>query len=222
MLRSLLPEDIVVVEAVDDDYAAALHPLEETCARGMGRARLREFRAGRACARRALASFGYRGSPLLRSRSGSPAWPTGLVGSLTHTRGFCAAAVASSAAYLGLGIDAEVQGRFQEDISDVICTEQESTLYRCLDDGERKRRLRAMFSAKESVLKAVFPFAGYCISPKRTPIHFDRAQAAFRSRVVEDRPVRGQRLPEIEGRVAFDEQYVYAVAILRVPASRRN
>ena len=65
-----------------------------------------EFQMGRFCAEKAL----QRLDPALPTRvskneDGSPRWPDGIVGSITHTQGFVSAAVARLQDYLGLGLD---------------------------------------------------------------------------------------------------------------------
>jgi len=66
-------------------------------ARYLGRAvpkRVREFAAGRLCARRALAEFGIVDFAVEVADDRQPVWPASMVGSITHTAGFCAAVAA--------------------------------------------------------------------------------------------------------------------------------
>src|SRR6185503_18375584 len=67
-----------------------------------------QFRAGRYCAMLAIQAL-HGGSPMLvgRDANGAPLWPEGVVGSITHTDDVAAAAVASAADVLSLGIDTE-------------------------------------------------------------------------------------------------------------------
>jgi 4'-phosphopantetheinyl transferase EntD len=68
-----------------------LWPEEERTIAGAGRSRRREFAAGRACARRALARLGCPPQALGRGSLGEPLWPAGWSGSITHDGGLAAA-----------------------------------------------------------------------------------------------------------------------------------
>jgi|GEM_PF-1458841 len=70
--------------------------------------RQQEFLAGRYCAARALEQLGLpRPDMLGRKLNGSPAWPAGYSGSVTHHRGHALAWVAPSVHYHELGLDLE-------------------------------------------------------------------------------------------------------------------
>jgi 4'-phosphopantetheinyl transferase N-terminal domain len=75
--------------------------------RGAVETRLREFTAARTCARLAIAKLGLPAGPILRGAWREPIWPRGVVGSITHCRGYRAAAVAKQRNVLTVGIGAE-------------------------------------------------------------------------------------------------------------------
>src|SRR5438067_555135 len=66
-----------------------------------------EFAAGRWCAREALrvCAADLAESVIEIGAQREPCWPAGVVGSIAHTNGYAAAAVARSADVIGLGID---------------------------------------------------------------------------------------------------------------------
>src|SRR5580692_7617313 len=66
-----------------------------------------EFVAGRLCAREALAALGAPSTRVPRGIDGAPEWPTGFVGSISHTAELAFAAVAPAAEARGLGLDVE-------------------------------------------------------------------------------------------------------------------
>ena len=74
-----------------------LFPEEEALVAGAVTKRREEFAAGRNAARAALAGLGPPPCPLLRAGRRAPAWPQGIVGSITHCSGFCCAVVAPAA-----------------------------------------------------------------------------------------------------------------------------
>jgi 4'-phosphopantetheinyl transferase EntD len=213
-VKPLFPESVVYVEADDSLAAEPLHPAEAAQAAHMGAARRAEFARGRACARRALSKLGIEGEPLLRGEGREPRWPAGVIGSLTHTQGFCAAAVARRGEILALGLDAE-----SAPISPRAAR-------RVLDDEERARiealgaaRIRDFatlaFSAKESVFKALFPLSGRRLVFRDAEIEIDPGAEIFRVRL---RAGGEGALPagaRIEGRYALTPICVVTSIVIR-------
>jgi 4'-phosphopantetheinyl transferase EntD len=94
MIERLLPQVVSCRTARDDEAGARLFPEEAMQLDGAVDSRLREFATGRSCARQALAGLGLAPAPILRGAKREPLWPAGIVGSITHCRGYRAAAVA--------------------------------------------------------------------------------------------------------------------------------
>jgi 4'-phosphopantetheinyl transferase EntD len=90
----------------------------------------------------------------------APIWPDGVVGSITHTGGFAAAAVAWAADIAGLGIDSEriIDPATARDIAD-ICMVDEATLVEAPHGRSFCEFCTFVFSAKEAVFKCLFPLA---------------------------------------------------------------
>jgi enterobactin synthetase component D len=88
----------------------------------------------------------------------APIWPDRVVGSITHTGDFAAAAVAWAADIAGLGIDSEqiIDAAAAHDIA-AICMVDEATLFRAADGRSFCEFCTFVFSAKESVFKCLFP-----------------------------------------------------------------
>ncbi|MBT2364808.1 4'-phosphopantetheinyl transferase superfamily protein [Streptomyces sp. ISL-10] len=123
--------------------------------------RVHEFAAVRHCARRALARLGHPPVPLPAGERGAPVWPTGIVGSMTHCRGYRAAAVARSTGTAALGIDAEPATPLDDGVLGLICTTAELRHLAALARSEPAVPWdRMLFSAKEAVYKAWFPLTG--------------------------------------------------------------
>jgi 4'-phosphopantetheinyl transferase EntD len=120
-----------------------------------------EFALGRAAARRALAELGLRESgPVLRGEGRDPLWPEGFVGSITHCGSWAIAVVAKRENVKTVGIDLEDVDRVPtEEIAYLVCNEIER---RWVFGGEDAQlRLAMLFSAKESIYKALYPL-GRC------------------------------------------------------------
>jgi 4'-phosphopantetheinyl transferase EntD len=88
----------------------------------------------------------------------APIWPDGVVGSITHTGAFAAAAVAWVADIAALGIDSEqiIDPAAARDIAD-ICMVDEATLFKAAHGRNFCEFCTFVFSAKESVFKCLFP-----------------------------------------------------------------
>lgn len=156
--RAILPPWVAVVEEHGEPRWAPLYAEEAPAIRAACQSRALEFRATRTCARRALADLGALGSAIPMGPSRQPLWPDGFVGSITHTQGFRAAAVAAASSVGSLGIDAEVNRSLPIGVGKSVLS---------LSESEMASRLRArhtsiswdtiVFSAKESVFKLWYP-----------------------------------------------------------------
>ena len=128
-------------------------------------ARILEYRLGRVAAARALSALGKPDVPPPgRDSTGVPVWEPGFAGSITHTRGFVAAAVASLEHFAAIGIDAEafVTRERLDAASQVALTDGDRNIIREFARGRTEeihgQLLLAMVSAKESVTKCLgFP-----------------------------------------------------------------
>jgi enterobactin synthetase component D len=120
--------------------------------------RQREFLAGRWCARQALQSLGAGSTHVAMAENRAPIWPDGVVGSITHTGAFAAAAVAWAADIAALGIDSEqiIDPAAAGDIAD-LCMVDEVSLFKSAHGRNFCEFCTFVFSAKESVFKCLFP-----------------------------------------------------------------
>jgi len=128
-------------------------------ARNLGRAvpeRIREFAAGRLCARRALAEFGFPDAPLRMNSDRRPRWPAPVVGSITHAPGMCGAAVAKERQFRAIGLDMEIVGRVSPEIWPTICSPEETVWLAGLREPEQSRCAALIFSAKEAFYKCQY------------------------------------------------------------------
>jgi len=133
-----------------------LHPSELRSVSSAVAARRLEFAGGRLCARAALTELGAPERPLLVGPGREPLWPDALVGSISHTAGYCGAVAASTWDYRAIGIDVEVRGELTGALEDQVCTPAE---IRWLDSQPTERRTELatiIFSAKEAFYKCQF------------------------------------------------------------------
>jgi enterobactin synthetase component D len=123
-----------------------------------------EYLAGRAAAALALADAGCKAPDAVgRNRDGSPSWPEGFVGSITHGGGIAAAAVARGAKCIGIGIDAELvmPESTREEVGPLVVSTAEIGLaQRALSMASPASLVTLVFSAKESLYKCLRPIVG--------------------------------------------------------------
>ncbi|WP_432976368.1 4'-phosphopantetheinyl transferase family protein [Dactylosporangium sp. CA-233914] len=195
-MRDLLPEWVAVEVAEEDDYTAALLPEEEAAlsARAVA-SRRREFAAGRACARRALGRVGVHGWPLTSAENRAPRWPDGVTGSITHTAGYCAAAVGLSARVQAVGIDAERRTILPQNIRATICLPEE--LAWCAQRPGEDWWPAVFFSAKEVVYKLWSPIVGTWLDFHDAHLTIDVEAGAFEARIGAKRLARTPGAPEV-------------------------
>jgi 4'-phosphopantetheinyl transferase EntD len=159
-LKSLFPPAVVGAELSEPGDASLLLPEE---AEYLGRAvpkRVQEFAAGRLCARRALAEFGIADFPVRVARDRQPLWPDILVGSITHTEGYCAAVVAERRHLAAIGIDTEVVGHVTPELWAQILIPAEAGWIASLAAAERAAAITFIFAAKEAFYKCQYPLVG--------------------------------------------------------------
>lgn len=152
-LAQLFDEGVACCGMTDFDQADPLHVDELVHVERAVEKRRRDFAAGRTCARRSLVQLGLEPSALPANEDRSVRWPTGLVGAITHTEGFAAAAVASGESHVGIGLDAEHRDRVQPHLWKMIATEDEAEWLRDSGDLSIDRSAR-LFSGKEAFYKA--------------------------------------------------------------------
>lgn len=160
--HALLPVENFSMElkGVDTEGSYAVHPEELALVENSVQWKINEFKRGRFCAHTALAKVGVAEMPLLRRSDGSPDWPLGVVGSITHCAGYSAAVVATSDSLASLGIDAEPNQPLPEGLLRMVATPEEQQQLARLEMEEPDIQWdRLLFSAKESVFKARFSSA---------------------------------------------------------------
>jgi 4'-phosphopantetheinyl transferase EntD len=136
--------------------AALLLPAESQFTAGFAPKRIADFTAGRLCARRALTDLGVAVEPIAINADRTPRWPSGVVGSITHTAGFCCAVVAKSSDVRAIGVDAELVGRVGPELDALVFTSEERRFLATLSDAARARATSMIFSAKEAFYKCQY------------------------------------------------------------------
>lgn len=190
MIEEILPGHVATAEAFSDPPGAWLFPEEEAAiARAVGRRRA-EFTTARHCARVALAKLGLPPAPIVPGTSGSPCWPPGIVGSITHCSDYRACAVALSEKIVALGVDAEPHQALPAGVLRQITTlEERAHLLRLRALRPEVHWDRLLFSAKETVYKAWFPLTWRWLDFGEAVIGFQPATGTFTARLEVPGPV---------------------------------
>ncbi|WP_426506257.1 4'-phosphopantetheinyl transferase family protein [Dactylosporangium sp. McL0621] len=193
-MHDLLPDWVAVEVARDADYLADLLPEEAAAlsARAVA-SRRREFTAGRSCARRALARLDVHGQPLVPSENRAPVWPQGTTGSITHTAGYCAAAVARRSDVRAVGIDAERRTILPANVRASICRPEE--LAWCARRPDEDWWPAVHFSAKEVVFKLWSPIVGTWLDFLDARLTIDVETSEFEAQILPERLAKSPGAP---------------------------
>jgi 4'-phosphopantetheinyl transferase EntD len=188
----------------------ALSPAER---RGVSRARLRDTAAGRVAARAALGRAGLTAISIGRDDRGAPIWPTGIVGSITHTDALALAAVGSSDVLGAIGIDLERMRALTPAALELIACSAERARLRAASDPALDAV--ALFCAKEAFYKAQYPHTHRVLGFDAVEIVFDPPAPTrgftARVRVPLDPFPRGV---ELRGAVTCAAEHVVAAIVI--------
>jgi 4'-phosphopantetheinyl transferase EntD len=158
-LCELFPQGALAAELRGAGDPSALYPDEARHLQKAVPKRAEEFAAGRLCARLLLRQFGIHNFAIGVGADRQPLWPKDLVGSITHTTGFCAAVVAPKECLRSVGIDTEIAGSVKPQLWRSICTPSEISWLRSLPESEQPAAATLIFSAKEAFYKCQFALA---------------------------------------------------------------
>lgn len=215
-MRDLLPPTVAVAVAGPGDWSGTLLPAESACLSDRAvESRRRDFTAGRMCARRALAGLGLPTAPVPSAPDRSPVWPAGVVGTITHTRGYCAAAAARTTDVRSLGMDAERHRELNPGVRRAICLPEEEVDLARLPAGVPWPTV--LFSIKETVYKVWHPVVGTWLDFHDARVTVDPDAGTFTARIA---PARLAAAPvtdppsSITGRFAVDAELVRSAAVL--------
>jgi 4'-phosphopantetheinyl transferase EntD len=193
-LTAMFPTGVSVSIAEKDMYTGELPLQEFQYIRKAVPKRQREFTAGRNSARQALQSLGATAPPILMDSHRAPIWPPGIVGTITHCDGFCAAAVAKDTRFSGLGMDAEIM---TSKGTDIPYSDMEMVHFFNLRKLTKLNWEIIAFSAKEAFFKSYYPNTKFFLELGDVEVAFslseDRNKGEFKLTVQkESAPNQGQ------------------------------
>lgn len=175
-----------------------------------------EYVAGRFCARQAMRGViaDYDADLATRPDRG-PAWPVGVVGSITHTAGFASAAICPAHLARGLGIDSEriMSDAAMHRVRDSVLSAHDSLPAGIELDAAVWTTL--VFSAKESVFKCLYPLVNkmFWFDAVRIEI-IDAERRAFRATLLVDLSPDLRAGTTLEGNYQIDLSHVHTGVFL--------
>lgn len=168
-----------------------------------------EHLAGRECAAMALARAGAPSREVGSNPDGSPIWPAGFLGSITHTRGFASACVSALGELAGVGIDTEevLDPAASAEIRGAVAAPDELARIQGHALLDERSLVTLVFSAKESVYKCVAPITGEFFDFHDVELlELDLSAGAFKARI--RKPLR-MPLGRPRGHFRFDAGLVH-------------
>jgi 4'-phosphopantetheinyl transferase EntD len=197
-LQDLFSDAVVAIETRRcQPDESMLWPEEREALGPVGARRFRDYALGRWCARQAIERLGMEPAPILRGSKRQPLWPAGVVGTITHTSGYAAAAVASDLQLRSIGIDAEPDEPLPGGVLGRIARPEDLEWVHGSVGLGVGHRDRLLFSAKEAVYKAWFPVAGTWLGFADARLSVDPVAQTFRADILVDGP-----LASVDGRFA--------------------
>ena len=213
-MQDLFPEPAITAWGDPTQLSGRLLPEEIAFISGAGAKRRAEFTAGRLLVRSLFEAFGRVGLPLVNGEDRAPLWPPGLVGSISHTRGYCGVVLAPAAVIWGIGLDVEQAADLKPGLEERICTHAERSWLASRPSGERGRLSKLLFSAKESVYKCQYPLSRRFLSFQDVQLDVDLERGSFVAFV--PGLLEHDRIPGgmISGRFGFQADLVLTASFL--------
>ncbi|WP_410809977.1 4'-phosphopantetheinyl transferase family protein [Micromonospora sp. 067-2] len=217
-MRDLLPATVAVVVAGPGDWTGELLAAEQAClGERVVQTRRRDFTAGRVCARRAMAGLGLPPLAVPAAADRAPVWPAGIVGSITHTAGYCAAAAARTTDVRSLGMDAEQHREINAGVRRLVLLPEEEEICARLPSGTSWPVV--LFSAKETVYKVWYPVVGSWLDFHDAQLELNPDAGTFTARIAParvDAAAVADPPATIAGRFAVADGLVRTAAVLPI------
>lgn len=193
-----------VAQVWPEERAAMLRAVEK---------RRYEYFACRHLARQAFSELGLAPRALLNHDDRSPSWPPEVIGSLSHTAGWCGVAVAlRETSVRSLGIDGERIVPMSDGVLERVLTSAERDAP-CGPSESRCAVLR--FSAKEAVYKALYPLLRRFIGFHEVEVWPDFSCQTFSVKPISAQLVRElEATPALRGSFGWDDEMCVTAVVV--------
>ena len=162
-----------------------------------------------------MTALGLPATPVPAAPNRAPVWPTGLIGTITHTRGYCAAAVARRTDLRAVGHGRRAAPGTRTGVRRMILRPEEA---------DRLARLPAgvswpvvVFSAKETVYKVWHPVVGSWLDFLDATVELDPDTGVFTARIDPARVAAATVADPpsvVTGRFVIEDDLVRTAAVL--------
>lgn len=188
--------------------------------------RRREFRAGRHCAHTLFQQQGIHCNALLKGKQREPVWPSGWVGSISHTQGLCVAAIASDEHYLGIGLDVEAATPLSQDVLNLVCDPYEQAqicqLTQKIGNDYASASLdKLIFSAKECIHKVYFPMNYHTLGFLDAHVVLDMETQQFSATILNPEAESSHPITTLQGVYQITDHHIMTfIGLKRFPKTR--
>ncbi|HEX6928553.1 MAG TPA: 4'-phosphopantetheinyl transferase superfamily protein [Gammaproteobacteria bacterium] len=208
-----LPAPIIHHGGAVSALQAPLHPEESGFVASAVERRVQEFTAGRHCARIALGQLGFGNVPVRMGARRQPLWPVGIVGSISHSAGYCLAAVTTRDSLAGLGVDIEHASPLDASLTGLVCTPMENAAIARYSADNQGLAAKALFSAKEAVFKCLYPVFGEELDFHDVEVELDIRGGRFDAQVSR-LALNADADLRLKGRLTYTAQTIMTAALL--------
>lgn len=210
LIAALFPDNVVTSAANPALCQEPLYPEEARFIRNAGSKRRKEFIAGRMCARRALAKCGITNFPLLMGSDRAPVWPSGIVGTIAHTDGYCGVAIAPKTQIKSLGFDVECMTIMERDFWKQICTHHELSWINSFSSDVQEKLLFLVFCAKECLYKCQYTISKQWLNFHDVEIAVEPDSGEFEARFLVAVSSFFTKRTRLKGKFLFNGDHVFA------------
>jgi 4'-phosphopantetheinyl transferase EntD len=200
LIDPLFMHSVVTAEAAPRNVDDQLFPEELAYLESAVPKRRFEFGTARLCARQALAALGVPPAALVPHKDRQPAWPEGVVGSISHTDGYCAVVVAPSPPMRSIGLDVEKLQTVEARLEQMILTPKEMAFVNAHAPSRRDDLIILHFSAKEAYYKCQYPVTETFLGFHDVELELELDEGRFVARRLTPGLARVERL---EGKFIF-------------------
>lgn len=162
-----------------------LFPEERIISSQYEQRRIDDFAKGRYCAHQCLQTLDH-SQPINQSKDGSPVWPDGFTGSISHSQPFAGAILSRKENYLSVGLDIEKIGRITQDLWPILYSKSELTYLTAQPIKLQSQLSTIIYSLKEAFYKMQFPLFKIGMEHKDLQILFDERRKV---RLILNKPV---------------------------------
>ena len=213
-LKDLFSSSVAIAETRNTNIDAAfLSPAERTYLENVSQNRKREFIAGRFCAHEAMMLASMPPENIHIGGKGEPIWPSNIVGSITHSHGYAAAAVARKSDIISVGLDAEIDEPLSSKALQRISNHQEEEWAKTVGGALVQHPGKVLFSAKEATYKAWYPITHEWLGFKEAHINFHDQGNSFTVQIQKNGPIR-----EMHGKYAIRKDVI--LTAIEVPSPK--